>query len=61
MLVELRDGRSLQVWSGGDPAGRLVLLLPGCPDSRLVAASEVAEAVLGLILSDRNGEAVEIA
>lgn len=39
MLLELRDGRSAQVWSGGDPTGRLVLVLPGCPDSRLVAMS----------------------
>ena len=31
------------------------------PSGRLIAASEVAEAVLALILSDRNGETVEIA
>jgi pimeloyl-ACP methyl ester carboxylesterase len=58
MLVELRDGRSLQVWSGGDPAGRLVLLLPGCPDSRLVAASgadAAARAGVGLVGVNRPG------
>ena len=31
------------------------------PSGRLIAPAEVAEAVLDLILSDRNGEAVEIA
>ena len=31
------------------------------PSGRLIAAEDVAEAVLALILSDRNGEAVEIA
>lgn len=31
------------------------------PSGRLIAAAEVAEAVLALVLSDRNGEAVEIA
>ena len=31
------------------------------PSGRFIAASEVAEAVLGLVLSDRNGEAMEIA
>ena len=37
--MRLRDGRSAHVWTGGDPTGRLVLFLPGCPDSRLVATS----------------------
>ena len=31
------------------------------PSGRLIAPGEVAEAALALILSDRNGEAVEIA
>jgi NAD(P)-dependent dehydrogenase (short-subunit alcohol dehydrogenase family) len=31
------------------------------PSGRLIAPSEVADAVLGLVLSDRNGAAVEIA
>jgi hypothetical protein len=31
------------------------------PSGRLISAEEVAAAVLDLILSDRNGEALEIA
>ncbi len=58
MLLEMRDGRTVQVWSGGDPDGRLVLLLPGCPDSRLVATSgadAAARAGVRLVSINRPG------
>ena len=44
MLLQLRDGRSAHAWAGGDPTGRLVLFLHGCPDSRLIATSGSAAA-----------------
>lgn len=58
MLLEMRDGRTVQVWSGGAPDGRLVLLLPGCPDSRLVATSgadAAARAGVRLVSINRPG------
>ena len=54
-LVPLADGRHLEVWSGGDPAGHLLLFLPGCPDSRLVALpGDGAARRLGLRLVSVN-------
>ena len=44
MLLEVGAGRRVEVWSGGEPDGRLVLFLPGCPDSRLIATSGDAAA-----------------
>ncbi|MDX6325863.1 MAG: hypothetical protein QOK15_2217 [Nocardioidaceae bacterium] len=37
LILVLAGGRRVQVWDGGDPAGRPVLFLPGCPDSRWAA------------------------
>ena len=37
MLLPLPDGRRLEAWETGDPAGRAVVFLPGCPDSRWAA------------------------
>ena len=36
-LVALPDGRRAQLWQGGDPAGRTVFFLHGCPDTRHAA------------------------
>jgi pimeloyl-ACP methyl ester carboxylesterase len=61
MLLKLRDGRSAQVWSGGDSQGQLVLVLPGCPDSRLVAmsgAAAAARAGVQLVSVNRPGYGV---
>ena len=32
--VELRDGRVVEYWDGGDPGGRVVILHPGTPETR---------------------------
>ncbi len=45
MRLTLSDGRCAHAWAGGDPAGRLVLVLHGCPDSRLVATTGAPAAV----------------
>ena len=39
------DGRALHGWVGGDPAGPLVAVLHGCPDTRHVAMTGDAAAV----------------
>ena len=57
-LWALPDGRSVHGWSGGDPAGRPVLLCHGTPDSRLVARSgDAAAAAAGvhLVAASRPG------
>jgi pimeloyl-ACP methyl ester carboxylesterase len=56
--VETPDGRSLCVESGGDPAGRPVLVHNGTPASRLMADHELKDAEergIHLISYDRPG------
>ncbi|GCD88490.1 alpha/beta fold hydrolase [Nocardioides sp. LS1] len=36
-LLRLADGRDVQLWEGGDPAGTPVAFLHGCPDTRHAA------------------------
>lgn len=43
-LVTLPDGRGMQYWRSGAAPASPVILLPGTPDSRLVARSAVAAA-----------------
>ena len=56
--VSAADGRALCVESGGDPAGRPVLVLGGTPNSRLLANPWLADAAqrgIHLISYDRPG------
>ena len=58
MLLPLPDGRCLEAWETGDPTGRPVLFLPGCPDSRWAAwpATDVARrAGVRLVALNRPG------
>jgi pimeloyl-ACP methyl ester carboxylesterase len=58
VLVALPDGRRLEIWETGDPSGRPVLFLPGCPDSRWAAwpASDPArETGVRLVSVNRPG------
>jgi pimeloyl-ACP methyl ester carboxylesterase len=57
-LLTLPDGRTLEVLEAGNPAGRPVLFLPGCPDSRWAAwpARAVAAAAgVRLVAVNRPG------
>ena len=54
----LPDGRTVHGWSGGDPAGRPVLLCHGTPDGRLVAVSgegAARAAGVSLVAASRPG------
>jgi pimeloyl-ACP methyl ester carboxylesterase len=58
VLVSLPDGRRLEIWETGDPGGRPVFFLPGCPDSRWAAwpATDAArEAGVRLVSVNRPG------
>ena len=35
--IALPDGRVMEYWEGGDPAGRLIIVHPGSPGTRLLA------------------------
>ena len=35
-VVELRDGRVVEYWDGGDPDGRVMILHPGTPVTRVL-------------------------
>lgn len=51
MRWRTRDGRSLEGWVGGDPAGALVAVLHGCPDTRHVAMTgDAAASAVGVRL-----------
>lgn len=57
-LLVLPDGRALELLELGDPAGRPVFFLPGCPDSRWAAwpARDVAAATgVRLLAVNRPG------